>query len=992
MDAALKQFKAARQLYVERRFAEAFDKANQYRRFINYTKIKHEDRRRKGVPTVSIIIVLYRATMESVGCIEALCKQAGATAEVIVVDNGFSKKLYKFIRKLPVLLIRNPINFGPSEARNIGAFFARGTVIAFVDDDSEPSDNFVESAIQSVSDPNVIGARGRILKGGSGEQSPHYDLGDYVQEASFNLEGNMTVRRDVFFAAGGFDLLMFGHEGHELAERMRMLNHGKSIVYWPELVISHDFPTGASLKAKRERQATGMLYREYRRCTYAEKPLPSLPVKIVQEGFSFVLRNPTVSSLDEQVHQLRGWAGDVGIELLIETDASTDVISSKLANIRTEFPVTLLKFKTNTSFSNQTRLRYPNVIVIEGSFLTPSISWITIIKVLNDQLIKHADLTSIFGVATYFESTQGSMLGSECAFDELFIQEERRVKREKALERRNAYPSTLENTLDELSNRIIHQCPYFNDESLTVPRSKRPYSLKVGFIGSNELYAELNSLCKVTMLVDSEQKDPSSYDVLITESVLSSALQEQLLTSVSDWQARFSSEGKPSIFWFTESSIYIPVFADLITSFDHLFVSNKEAHGVIKQTLGIEGQLTDVWIAPRINNQIKHIKKPSFSNLNMLYDGWADTLHFSDNRELIANLLPHGVHIAETKWEFNQRRLTETPELQRVIIGCLNEHQFNQALKEFRVALFTSQTLRSPEQQKKQILKALAAKTNVFYFAHESDESRITELLGGLLPYVEVFTNVDLLAERFEQLKREPWLRKLNAQKAWRYVMTYHCLENSLNEVLHLVKRDSKPQAPRVSCITVTKRPELVDTIIANFKRQTYPDKELLVALNCSGAEFENFEHKLKSEVKNVKVYQLGSERNIGFCLNWLIRESSGEFWAKLDDDDEYGLNYIFDYVLNTRAADLDIIGKKMGPTYFEASNETLYRDPSLIEVVDTLIYPGNQVHLAGATFFGRKSLLDEVPFSESLRASVDVDFLERAQAFRKRLLLIQGS
>lgn len=113
----------------------------------------------------------------------------------------------------------------------------------------------------------LLALRGRILpKTATDNPVPkHYDLGEMDQTSEFNLEGNMVIRSSLFQELGGFDPVMFGHEGKELTWKWNRIFPFKDIVYCPELIVYHDWAKHEDLAKKRERQSIGKKYMSYLR-------------------------------------------------------------------------------------------------------------------------------------------------------------------------------------------------------------------------------------------------------------------------------------------------------------------------------------------------------------------------------------------------------------------------------------------------------------------------------------------------------------------------------------------------------------------------------------------------------------------------------------------------------------------------------------------------------------------------------------------------------
>ena len=261
-DLALKCFAIAREHYVSRRFELAQQDIKKYRQSVDYRKFDQSDRRTVSAPQISVVVVTHQAGPDHLlSCLQSVLVQEGASFEVILVDNGGNEHVHDELTKLPLMFVKLPMNLLPSEGRNIGAHFARSELIVFLDDDAVMAQGYLESAYAAMKDDKRMGLRGQALSKTPHKVAPkHYSLGQTPTLAEFNLEGNMLIRKTVLEAVGGFDALMFGHEGKELTQRCKRQFPDKVIQYRPKLCIEHDFAETHLLEAKRDRQSLGRDY------------------------------------------------------------------------------------------------------------------------------------------------------------------------------------------------------------------------------------------------------------------------------------------------------------------------------------------------------------------------------------------------------------------------------------------------------------------------------------------------------------------------------------------------------------------------------------------------------------------------------------------------------------------------------------------------------------------------------------------------------------
>jgi len=161
--------------------------------------------------------------------------------------------------------IREP-RVGLSRARNRGAQNCTSEIVAFIDDDAIPSQNWLCRLIQEFRDPNVIATTGPIhplIYTSQGEVRPHsgvikgridrrvFDLSDPDWFAKSNFGGigdgsNMAFRREAFKAWPGFhESLGRGtvvHGGEEHYAFFELIRLGQRIAFTPLAIVYHPFP------------------------------------------------------------------------------------------------------------------------------------------------------------------------------------------------------------------------------------------------------------------------------------------------------------------------------------------------------------------------------------------------------------------------------------------------------------------------------------------------------------------------------------------------------------------------------------------------------------------------------------------------------------------------------------------------------------------------------------------------------------------------------
>jgi hypothetical protein len=170
-----------------------------------------------------------------------------------------------------------------------------------------------------------------------------------------------------------------------------------------------------------------------------------------------------------------------------------------------------------------------------------------------------------------------------------------------------------------------------------------------------------------------------------------------------------------------------------------------------------------------------------------------------------------------------------------------------------------------------------------------------------------------------------------------------------------------------VSIIIPTCKPNYFNNILDNYMRLNYQNKELLIILNNNLLDIDKY-RLITNKLENVRVYQIDENYTIGDCLNTGINESQYNFFAKMDDDDFYGSNYLTDLMNVFKYTDADITGKTSSFVYFEESNDLYFRDP---------YYEYKYVGcVLGSTILAKKEVFNKIRF-RSLNNGEDSYFLE---------------
>lgn len=190
------------------------------------------------LPKFSVVIPSYERHHQLDDLIPCLQTQVERDFEVVIIDQSNTRWSgadgdYGFA----LTYFHSPVK-GAVRARNTGAMLAQGELLAFIDDDCLPSQNWLLNARPYFADPKVVGLEGLI-------ESDH--LGDPNWRAVTNIgsEGigfmtaNLFVRSAVFQYLGGFDLRFDRpHFREDTDFGWRMLDLG-AVPYADDVAVFH---------------------------------------------------------------------------------------------------------------------------------------------------------------------------------------------------------------------------------------------------------------------------------------------------------------------------------------------------------------------------------------------------------------------------------------------------------------------------------------------------------------------------------------------------------------------------------------------------------------------------------------------------------------------------------------------------------------------------------------------------------------------------------
>ncbi len=231
-------------------------------------------------PLVSVIIPMFNKTKYTLECLTSICRNRPInTFEIIIVDDGSTEKA-SFSTVHNIRYVRCDENKGFIIACNIGASYANGKYLLFLNNDTQVFPGWLDELVKAFdvdADVGVVGSKivypsgylqeaGALLRRdglaelighGDDPSRPRYN---FAREVDYCSGASLMIARELFRELNGFseDYVPGYYEDSDLCFRVRKL--GKKIVYQPTSVILHhlsittaNHPTGKEFLAEKNR-------------------------------------------------------------------------------------------------------------------------------------------------------------------------------------------------------------------------------------------------------------------------------------------------------------------------------------------------------------------------------------------------------------------------------------------------------------------------------------------------------------------------------------------------------------------------------------------------------------------------------------------------------------------------------------------------------------------------------------------------------------------
>ena len=197
---------------------------------------------------VSVVVPVRNGSSELRRCLEALTR-CRDRCEIVVVDDHSTEKIREIAARYQARYLEMPEHGGPAAARNLGAKYAHGEVLVFVDADVLlPPDGLRIIVDEFHSHPDIVALFGsyddapaRSDFWSSFKNLMHHHVHQSAKpNASTFWTGCGAIRKQAFEALGGFDAIRYTEPSIEDIELgVRLTQRGQPIRLVKRLQVKH---------------------------------------------------------------------------------------------------------------------------------------------------------------------------------------------------------------------------------------------------------------------------------------------------------------------------------------------------------------------------------------------------------------------------------------------------------------------------------------------------------------------------------------------------------------------------------------------------------------------------------------------------------------------------------------------------------------------------------------------------------------------------------
>ena len=174
---------------------------------------------------------------------------------------------------------------------------------------------------------------------------------------------------------------------------------------------------------------------------------------------------------------------------------------------------------------------------------------------------------------------------------------------------------------------------------------------------------------------------------------------------------------------------------------------------------------------------------------------------------------------------------------------------------------------------------------------------------------------------------------------------------------------------PSVSAVLLTNRETYLTHALQQIAKLDYPNLQVLVGLHGLELTSARIAELMDLAGRELEFISIAGNLSFGAAMQVASQRADGELITKMDDDDYYGANHIWDLVLARMYSGAQVVGKALDWIYLEGEDTTVFRPTYAAEKYSFFI--------AGGTILISRADLDGVGGWRPVAKSIDRALLE---------------
>ena len=253
------------------------------------------------------------------------------------------------------------------------------------------------------------------------------------------------------------------------------------------------------------------------------------------------------------------------------------------------------------------------------------------------------------------------------------------------------------------------------------------------------------------------------------------------------------------------------------------------------------------------------------------------------------------------------------------VLGSLSYAETVEAYRRYAAFLNVNSVTDSPTMFSRRVFEILACGTPVI-----STPSRgIDELLGDVVTTVDTAHASRLAVEEMISDRRA---RDHRGHRGYRLVHGGHTYRERLATVLEVAGLDPvSTERPSVAVVCVSSRPDRLDAVVNTFEQQTYANRRLVIVCHSDDHD-PDLVHRRVADLPGALVLSEPGVRSKAECLNAAIAGIDADYVAIVDEDDDYGPDYLGDMMLTFGFSGARVAGKRTSFGHLASQDRSVLR------------------------------------------------------------------